>query len=259
MKTNKIIVARNPDGRTNSISIVDYRHSNITTILSTPEPTSESGGWLRQLHGSILDSEFRVSAPITVDLSDIESKFHLQWERGTFDKHDYHNTVLPRLMGEIIARDKLDTEIESITNGSVSPVTEYAQLSHYLDATHRIPPKFKSFRAFAKSINVKGFAYLIQHVDRREKYYAEYAMCIQYLHDKESTVYLTFDPVEFLNMIRDGRFIFCGELFASNCIQTIGEVNNQLAIVVERKISKVMQRITTTDTHHGRSLDAIFL
>lgn len=259
MKTNKIIVARNPDGRTNSISILDYRHTNISTILYTPEPTSESGGWLRQLHSSILDTEFRISTPITVYLTDLESKYNHQWERGTFDRHDYQNAALPRLMGEIISRDKLDTEIESITSDSISPVTEYAQLSHYLDATHRIPSKFKSFRSFAKSINVKGFAYLIQHVDRREKYYAEYAMCIQYLHDNESTVYLTFDPVEFLNQIRDGRFIFCGELFASNCIQTIGEINNQLAIVVERKISKVMQRITSTNTHRSRSLDAIFL
>lgn len=259
MKTNKIIVANNPDGRTNSISIMDYRHSNITMILSTPEPTSECGGWIRQLHNSIIDSEFRVSSPITVDISDIESKYHHMWEQGKFDKNDYQNAVMPRLMGDIITRHKLDTEIESITLDDISPVTEYAQLSHYLDATHMIPPKFKSFRAFAKSINVKGLTYLIQHVDRRDKYYAEYAMCVQYIHDKESTVYLTFDPVEFLKMIRDGRFIYCGELFASNCMRQTGEVNNQLAVVVERKITKVMQKLTSPTPQNSRSLDAIFL
>ena len=138
-------------------------------------------------------------------------------------------------------------------------VTEYAQLSHYLDATNTIPSRFTTFKAFAKSLNVKGLAYLVQHVDSRKKYYAEYAMCVQYITDRGSNLHITFNPIEFLNMIRDGRFIYCGELFTSNCIRRLGEVNNQLATVVERKIYKIMQKITSPTPRDSRSLDAIFL
>ena len=97
MNVNKIIVAKNPDGRINSITIMDHRHTATTMIMSTPEPNSENGGWMRQLHNMIIDTEFRVSEPITVDITDIEAKYHQQWHAGKLDIVEYQTAALTRL------------------------------------------------------------------------------------------------------------------------------------------------------------------
>lgn len=259
MKTNKIIVAKNPDGRLNSITIMDYRHANMSTILSTPEPTSGVGGWMRQLHSSVIDTEFRLSEHVVVDLADIEHTHHRNWHQGTFDENDYLNTSLPRLMGELINRNNLDVEIESLIQSDISPITEYAQISHYLDSTHTIPSRFKTFRSYAKKLGVKGLTYMVQHITRGEHQIVEYAMGVEYLTDRTNSLHLTFDPVKFLEMIHDGRFIYCGEFVAIDCLRKPGELNMQLANVVERKITKVMQRMTSSAPVADRTLDAIFL
>lgn len=237
MNVNKIIVAHNPDGGVNSISIMDFRHANISSIMST-----KHGNLIKQLHTAIIDSDFRVDTPITVDLSDNQRFLDLS---------------MSRLDDEIVTRHNLTNEIAALTDANLGPVTEYAMLSHYLDTSHNVPPPFKSFNSFARHLNVKGLVYLIQHVDRRDKYYVEYAMGVQYVNDKKSNIHLTLDPIEFLRLICDGRFIFCGEIYTSNCMRKLGEINNQLAITVERKITKIMQHIF--DQTRDRSLDVIFL
>lgn len=170
---------------------------------------------------------------------------------------DYFDSVIPKLVDEIIHRHKLDIDINHMIHAEPRPVTEYIQLSHYLDSAHMIPSPHKSFKHFAKQMDIKGITYLIQHVDRRADYFAEYAMAVQYMNDHR-IVKLTFDVEEYLTMIAGGRFVYGGELYTSNCLHRPGELNHQLTSTVERKIHRIMTNIAHIPVNE-RKLDAIFL
>jgi len=217
MKSNRLICALNDNGVLNAITLYSMsKMPKLGAILSVPEPNGDHG-WFMQLHDFILDTKFKLTDTVNVDIEQIESKFHKQWmdDPHSFDKRNYWRSIRPLIVPATARQNSIDREISEMTG--ISSSTEYVSIISYLTDRNIIPNKFTSFDDFSKENSFDALSYMVQSTshDVNGNINISWSMCV---YDVSTcAVTMTADPLEFLKLVDGKKIGYCGELYINDC------------------------------------------
>lgn len=202
IKPVNITVITNNGTEVNSIYVSD--DDTIHKFIAVPFSPNGEYGWFKMLHNAILDTRFVLPKVITKDCHKIIDKHMVLKNTDSYNKEAYIDELFNEVVSEIGSSDVIDNEISKMI-GSCEPII-YNDIRHVIGNSNYIVG-YNSFNEFANRLCIDGITYFIHTMSNKTD---SYAMCIYYPENESITV--TLDPLEFLNEMESGLYLFGGEI-----------------------------------------------
>ena len=258
MKNAKyLIMTKNKSGAVSSMFLSDPEGNPTGKLrMSTPEPTGEHG-WFKFMMKELIGQEFIITQPVESETDTIEARHHAIWSANmkNFSKESYFEDMQSKIIPTIM--DKMDIENGIVDMIGDTGTVKIENARDYLTPLHTIPDEYPNFINFCEKNGFRTMLLLVQHVDRTKKYFAEYAVASLDVPSGELRV--TFNPVEFTESLVPGKYLFCGELFSSNCMNAKSTVTEQFRETIMSKISEKIEEMNVISDTKMKAISRAFL